>query len=102
MLEGGHRFKPLPQPINLPAGSYTIVAYGYGAGEPNVNAGGNPAENYGLSTNDADGKISFVGGSRWGSAGEWPGTNDGRTDAALRRWNFQDFHGRRSPDRGQV
>ncbi|MCH2510415.1 MAG: LamG domain-containing protein, partial [Dehalococcoidia bacterium] len=77
VLEGGHRFKPLPQPINLPAGSYTIVAYGYGAGEPNVNAGGNPAENYGLSTNDADGKISFVGGSRYGSAGEWPGTNDG-------------------------
>jgi len=77
VLEGGHRFKALPESINLPAGSYTIVAYGYGAGEPNVNASGNPAANYGLSTNDAGGVISFVGGSRWGNAGEFPGNADG-------------------------
>ncbi len=76
VLEGGHRFKALPESINLPAGSYTIVAYGYGAGEPNVNTGGNSAADYGLFTNDADGVITFVGGSRWGNAGEFPGNAD--------------------------
>ena len=76
-LEGGHRFKALNNPVALEPGSYTIVATGYGAGEPNVNASGQPAANFGLSTNDAEGAITFVGGSRWGDAGAFPPNNDG-------------------------
>ena len=76
-LEGGHRFKALNNPVALEPGSYTIVATGYGEGEPNVNASGQPAANFGLSTNDAEGAITFVGGSRWGDAGAFPPNNDG-------------------------
>ncbi|MDE0569503.1 MAG: hypothetical protein OSB44_02405 [Verrucomicrobiales bacterium] len=76
-LEGGHRFKALNNPVALEPGSYTIVAYGYGAGEPNVNASGQPAADFGMSTNDAGGAITFVGGSRWGDAGSFPPNNDG-------------------------
>ena len=76
-LEGGHRFKALNNPVALEPGSYTIVAYGYGGGEPNVNVGGQPAEDFGLSSNDAGGAITFVGGSRWGDAGSFPANADG-------------------------
>jgi len=74
-LEGGQRFKALADAVTLPAGSYTIVGTGYGAGEPNINLGVAPAE--GLSTNDAGGVITFVGGSRWGDAGAFPANVDG-------------------------
>ncbi|MCP4172180.1 MAG: hypothetical protein GY758_15560, partial [Fuerstiella sp.] len=73
--EGGHWFKSLADPVTLPAGSYTIVGSGYGAGEPNINLGVAAAE--GLSTNDAGGAITFVGGSRWGDAGAFPANVDG-------------------------
>ena len=76
-LEGGQRFKALADPVTLPAGSYTIVATGYGAGESNINASGQPASDFGMSTNDADGAITFVGGSRWGPAGAFPPNADG-------------------------
>ena len=74
-LEGGQRFKALADPVTLPAGSYTIVGTGYGAGEPNINVGVAAAE--GLSSNDAGGVITFVGGSRWGDAGAFPPNVDG-------------------------
>ncbi|MCP4788317.1 MAG: hypothetical protein GY878_32815, partial [Fuerstiella sp.] len=74
-LEGGQRFKALADAVTLPAGSYTIVGSGYGAGEPNINLGVAAAE--GLSTNDAGGAITFVGGSRWGDAGAFPANVDG-------------------------
>ncbi|MEC9037004.1 MAG: hypothetical protein VX588_09295, partial [Verrucomicrobiota bacterium] len=77
ILDGGHRFKALNNPVALEPGSYTIVAYGYGPGEPNVNVGGQPAENFGLSADDAGGAITFVGGSRWGDAGSFPANVDG-------------------------
>jgi hypothetical protein len=32
-LMAGHRFKPLAEPLNLPTGSYTIVAQGFQAGD---------------------------------------------------------------------
>ena len=76
-LDGGHRFRALNNPVALEPGSYTIVAYGYGPGEPNVNVGGEPAENFGLSADDAGGAITFVGGSRWGDAGSFPANVDG-------------------------
>ena len=76
-LDGGHRFRALNNPVALEPGSYTIVAYGYGPGEPNVNGFGEPAENFGLSADDAGGAITFVGGSRWGDAGSFPANVDG-------------------------
>ena len=37
-LRLGHRFKPLPKPIELPVGSYSIVAYGLAEGNPSIEA----------------------------------------------------------------
>lgn len=78
-LVGGQRFKTLASPVTLAPGSYTILAYNYGAGEPN---GNDAAFNNG--TNTGGGAISFVGSSRYGVtappasvAASWPGTPDG-------------------------
>jgi hypothetical protein len=74
-LVGGSRFKPLATPLLLPAGSYTIVAYGYGAGEPNANSSGVAG---GFGTSDTGGGIiSFTGLGRFGTAGQFPATPDG-------------------------
>ncbi|MCB1125571.1 MAG: lamin tail domain-containing protein, partial [Verrucomicrobiae bacterium] len=74
-LEGGSRFKPLASPLVLPPGSYTIVAYGYGAGEQNVNQGS--GANGGLDIDTGGALLRFVGGSRYGTAGSFPTTLDG-------------------------
>ncbi len=78
-LEGGSRFKDLPAPVSLAPGSYTIVAHGYGTGEPNLNIGngGIPAA-AGLSTDSGGGALAFVGTSRWGAdPGLFPSNPDG-------------------------
>jgi hypothetical protein len=78
-LMGGQRFKTLAAPVNLPIGSYTILAYNYGTGEPNGNSS---ALNTG--TNTGGGALQFVGASRYGvtsppasPAASWPGSPDG-------------------------
>lgn len=71
-LEGGSRFKDLAAPIVLQPGNYTISAYGYSASEPNGNSG-SPT----WSTFSGGGAISFVGLSRFGTAGAFPATPDG-------------------------
>lgn len=71
---GGSRFKALPSPLTLGVGSYTIVASGFGAGEPNGNTP-NPAAN-GRTTNNGGGVIEFVGTSRFGDAGTFPASAD--------------------------
>jgi hypothetical protein len=71
-------FKPLPNPITLPAGSTaTIVASGYGALEPNGNGYGGAVIWY---TDDGGGLLSFVGGGRYGdpaTPSSWPIYKDG-------------------------
>ena len=70
LLEG-NRYKTLAAPVTLAPGSYTIVAYGYSAAEPN----GNSAT--GWETNSGGGKISYVGTARYGNAGVFPTNIDG-------------------------
>lgn len=60
-LAGGQRFKVVASPLTLATGSYTILAYNYGSGEPN---GNNSAFNSG--TNSGNGALTFVGTSRYG------------------------------------
>ncbi len=74
-LVDGDRFKPLDTPLVLQPGDYTIVAYGYGVGEPNGNWGGPSYSN--KHTDDGGGVIEFVGGARWGNAGQFPVSIDG-------------------------
>ena len=74
-LDGGSRFKPLAEPLVLPPGDYSMVAYGYGASERNANQG--VAELEGLDIDTAGGAIQFVGTSRFGTAGQFPTTADG-------------------------
>lgn len=75
-LDGGSRFKPLPQPLALVPGSYTMVAYGYNDAERNGNTGtGSGSE--ALFTDTGGGAIRFVGVSRYGAAGVFPTTADG-------------------------
>ena len=78
-LAGGQRVKPLPAPVTLPPGSYTIVAYNFGSGEPNGNSNA-----FAAGAHTGDGAIEFVGTSRYGGAsapaspaGSWPATPDG-------------------------
>ncbi len=72
-LDGGSRFKPLSEVVVLVPGDYTMVAYGYGAAERNGNQGSNDDWNI----DGAGGILQFVGGSRYGAAGGFPGTVDG-------------------------
>jgi hypothetical protein len=72
--DGGSRFINLAAPLTLPVGTYTIVASGYGAAEPNGNSGISPGP---WSMNTGNGAITFDGGSRFGTAGLFPGTVDG-------------------------
>lgn len=75
-LVGGQRFKILPTALNLNAGSYTIVAYGYGAKERFHNAG--IESNAGLTLlHDTEGAIRFVGRSRYSDVtASFPTTTD--------------------------
>ncbi len=74
-LRDGDRFKSLASPLILAPGDYTIVAYGYGAGEPNGNLNG---PDYSQKTqNDGNGVLTFLGGGRYGDAGQFPNTPDG-------------------------
>lgn len=75
LLEGGSRFRPLATPLALEPGAYTILAYGYDAGESNGNQG---SVDLGLTTDDGDGALRFVGGGRWSAdPGAWPENVDG-------------------------
>lgn len=67
-LDGGSRFLALELPVVLTPGSYTIVGWGYGSGEPNYNLGGRFGEDEGLFMSDFD-FITFVGTSRFGDPG---------------------------------
>lgn len=75
-LVGGDRFKPLSAPLDLLPGEYTVVAYGYNAAEPNGNEGVTGPTAAQKSLDSADGKITFVGGGRFGTAGQFPATPD--------------------------
>lgn len=67
------RFKPLPQPLVLPAGFQgTIVAYGYGAEERYFSNAQGLLE-LGMFSG---GSLLFVGSGRYGPAGEFPATPD--------------------------
>jgi hypothetical protein len=73
-LIDGSRFKTLQTPLLLSAGFQgSIVAWGYGADEQNYNQGAGAGD---LTTFDG-GSLIFVGPSRYGNAGEYPGTLDG-------------------------
>lgn len=77
VLSGSYRFKSVP-PVSLDPGPYTIVGWGYGAGDSNGNDGN--AGNWPVTTDDGGGLIEFVGVSRFGDAGApggFPGTPDG-------------------------
>ncbi|MDG2125394.1 MAG: lamin tail domain-containing protein [Verrucomicrobiales bacterium] len=74
-LENGSRFKPLASPASLPAGPYTIVASGYSTAEPNGNVGLPDAAEW--EADDGGGKLTFVGGSRWGAGAAFPANPDG-------------------------
>jgi len=69
-LIGGSRFKPLPTPLILDPGTYTVVGYGYNGANPGGNIGTGNAKTW--VTDDGGGLIAFVGGSRNGTGG--PGT----------------------------
>ncbi len=68
-LRGGSRFKGLAEPLPLPAGAYTIVAFGYGDGERNGNANG-----FGTLLDVPH--LSYVGASRWGDPDAFPANVD--------------------------
>jgi hypothetical protein len=74
-LEGGSRIKPLAAPLVLAPGAYSMVAYGFGASDQNVNQGSAASESLGIDS--AGGTIQFVGTSRFGTAGQFPATADG-------------------------
>jgi hypothetical protein len=74
-LIGATRFKPLPAPLRLEAGfKGSVVVWGFTAVDRNHNTFGtvNPE----LKTFEG-GSILFVGGSRYGANGGFPGTADG-------------------------
>ncbi|UUO06653.1 FecR family protein [Blastopirellula sp. J2-11] len=77
----GNRFKSLEAPLTLPPGNYTIVAFGYGNGEPL----GNDQYQVGLyrkrkSRDDGQGVVSFVGSSRYGDQTTGPHAFPGIVD----------------------
>ena len=75
LLEGS-RFKRLVSAIPLTPGAYTIIAWGYGAGERAGNLGVSlPPESW--ETQSGNGALSFVGLGRPGTAGTFPTIVDG-------------------------
>ena len=76
-------------PIVLAPGDYTIVGWGYGAGEQNGNDGN--VGNWPTTVNDGGGQIEFVGGSRFGDpgvAGTFPASVDGGPGVRYGAGNF--------------
>lgn len=69
-----NRFKSLATPLVLNPGSYTSVAYGYGATELNGNSSGNTPT---WTTDTGGGLLRFTGSSRYGTAAQYPATADG-------------------------
>jgi hypothetical protein len=70
-LINGSRFKPLPTPLILDPGTYSVVSYGYNAANPGANIGTGNAKTW--VTDDGGELINFVGTSRHGIAGGAPG-----------------------------
>jgi hypothetical protein len=66
-LIGTSRFKSLGMPYDLAAGTYSVVAYGYGPMEENVNTNNPPFEST-PTTNDGGGVLSFGPDSRFDSS----------------------------------
>lgn len=94
-LIGGSRFKPLPTPLQLGPGAYTLVSYGYNAANPGANIGTGNTRTW--STDDGGGLIEFVGASRFGSGG--PGTFPATIDAGpADRFGAGTFEFRTPPD----
>ncbi len=77
---GGCLFKPLPKPVTLLPGNYTVAAYGFDTNNPEGNAGLPPyATNAPPWTlNDGGGLIKFEGLARYANngAGSYPGHLD--------------------------
>lgn len=77
---GGSLFKPLPKPVTLLPGNYTIVAYGFDTNNPEGNAGRPPYDTAPplWTMNDGGGLIQFEGISRYGKngVGSYPGHLD--------------------------
>ncbi len=66
-LVDSNRLKPLATPLVLPPGDYSMVAHGYGWGEPVGHQGfGGPGASF-KALDDGHGSISFVGTSRLGT-----------------------------------
>ena len=87
-LEDGTRFADLTSPITLPAGFQgSIVAQGYNGAERNGNVGTGSTAG---TTDDGDGAISFVGGSRFGPGGvfAYPTSVDGGPANRYHAGNF--------------
>ncbi len=74
-LVDGSRLKDLCRPLNLPARFHgTMVAEGYGPGEPNGNGNGGPVP---WTTNSGSGAIAFTGTGRHGDdPGSYPVVSD--------------------------
>jgi hypothetical protein len=113
MLVESNRFKPLPEPLLLQPGAYTILASGYGEGEPNGNEGDFfydyetdvaqrvPApglrwwgeelpDNVVKRLDDGFGAILFVGSARWDThIGEFPRVVDGGAVNRYRAGTFE-------------
>jgi hypothetical protein len=70
-LVDGSRFKPLASPLVLSNGSYTLVAYGFTSDNLHGNA---LLQVRSWTTDSGGGLLSFVGPSRFGTAGAFPGS----------------------------
>jgi len=68
-LVDGSRFKPLASPLVLSNGSYTLAAYGFTANNPHGDA---LIQARSWTTDSGGGVLSFVGPSRFGTAGAFP------------------------------
>jgi hypothetical protein len=74
ILDGGSRFLDLAIPLTLQSGFQgSIVAFGYGSGEPN----GNKGNSGNWFTNDGGGLLSFVGSGRYSGSTNFPTIIDG-------------------------
>jgi hypothetical protein len=91
-LEGGHRFKPLVPPLQLPAGFRgTIAASGFSDQDLNGNG------DIGQTTDNGSCAVSFVGGGRFGAIPDvFPASPDGGLSNKYVAGNFS-FEVDRSP-----
>lgn len=66
-LVGASRFKSLPSPMRLEAGSYTLVAAGFNQHDRMANSRGKPvgSDLFPWTTNDGGGSLAFVGACRF-------------------------------------